>query len=288
MRTKIIFLVTLLCAGAFSCDDENTVVDPIYEFVAFEGESSVSLNEAANSNDAFPLTVKLLAFEPYTQDIDLTLEITGSNTQENTDFTVTPNTGVKIRAGKLVSDTIWIKTVDNAAGTDLERTFQVKIKTVSQPGIKIGLGLADPENAAITFNILDDECSLTTSIFNTTLSNKITGDPTINGDATKSAEGVLAGNTIKLTGDLINYGTFSNAVLSITLTPAGSGSTKGKATFGEQETGTDGDGYKYKFTEVGEGSYDVCSGSITVKYDVYYEDGGWVFWYRATNIFSVP
>ena len=283
MRTKIIFLLALLCAGTFSCDDDdNNVVDPIYEFVAFAGESSVSLNEATNSNDGFPITAKLLAFEPYTQDIDLTLEITGSNTQENTDFTVTPNTGVKIRAGKLVSDTIWIKTVDNAAGTDLARTFQIKIKTVSQSAVKIGLGLADPENAAITFTILDDECSSTTSIFNTTLSNKI------NGDATKSAEGVLTGSTVKLTGDLINYGTFSNASLSVILTPAGAGSTKGKATFGEQETGTDGDGYKYKFIEVGEGSYDVCSGSITVKYDVYYEDGGWVFWYTVTNIFSVP
>ena len=284
MRTKIILLATLLCAGAFSCDDDddNKVVDPIYEFVAFDGESSVSLNEFDNSEDGFPLTATLLAFEPYTQDIDVTLEITGSNAEENTDFTVTPNDAIKIRAGKLVSDTVWVKTVDNGSGTDLTRTFEIKIKTISQPDVKIGLGLSDPENAAITFTILDDECSSTTSIYNTTLSNSI------NGSATKTAEGVLTGNIIKLTGDLIDYGAFSNASLSVTLTPDAVASTKGKATFGEQETGTDADGYVYKFTEVGEGSYDVCSETITIEYEIYYMDGGsWTYWYSVTNIFSV-
>ncbi len=286
MRTKIIFLLIVLCTGTFSCDDdENTTVDPIYEFVAFAGESSVSLNEFENSEEPFPLTAKLLAFDPYAQDIDLALEITGSNAQENTDFVVTPHDVVKIRAGKLVSDTVWIKTVDNAAGTDEERSFQIKIKSVSQPDVKIGLGIADPKNAAVNFNILDDECSLTTDIYNTTLSNSIGG---LNGDGTKPAEGVLTGSTIKLTGDLINYGAFSNASLSVTLTPDGAGSTKGKATFGEQETGTDADGYAYKFVEVGEGSYDVCSGTINVEYEVYYMDGGWTYWNEGTNSFSVP
>lgn len=286
MRTKIIFLLIVLCTGTFSCDDDdNKPVDPIYEFVAFQGESSVSLNEFDNSEEPYGLVAKLLAFEPYAQDVDLTLEITGTNVQENTDFSVTPHDVVKIRAGKLVSDTIWVKTFDNAAGTDDERSFQIKIKSVSQPDVKIGLGLADPENAAITFNILDDECSLTTDIYNTTLSNSISG---LNGDGTKPAEGVLTGSTIKLTGDLINYGPFSNAALSVTLTPDGVGSTKGKATFGEQETGTDSDGYEYKFVEVGEGTYDVCSGIINVEYDVYYMDGGWTYWLSGTNSFSVP
>lgn len=286
MRTKIIFLLIVLCTGTFSCDDDdNAIVDPIYEFVAFQGESSVNLNEFDNSEEPFGLVAKLLAFQPYAQDVDLALEITGSNVQENTDFVVTPHDVVKIRAGKLVSDTIWVKTVDNATGTDIARSFQVKIKSVSQPDVKIGLGLADPENATITFNILDDECSLTTDIYNATLSNSIGG---LNGDGTQPAEGVLTGNTIKLTGDLINYGPFSNASLSVTLTPDGTGSTKGKATFGEQETGTDADGYEYKFVEIGEGSYDVCSGTINVEYEVYYMDGGWTYWLSGTNSFSVP
>lgn len=284
MRTKFILLTTLLCVAVLSCDDDDDdkVVDPIYEFVAFDGESAVSLNEFNNSEDPFPLTAKLLAFEPYNQDIDLTLEITASNAQVNTDFIVTPHDAIKIRAGKLVSDTVWVKTVDNAVGTDDERTFVVKIKTISQPDVKIGLGLTDPENAAVTFTILDDECSLTTSIYNTTLNNSI------GGGTIKPAEGVVTANTVKLTGDLIDYGPFSSASLSVTLTPESTGSTKGKATFGEQETGSDSDGYEYKFIEVGEGSYDVCSGTISVEYDIYYMDGGWTYWYTVTNLFSVP
>jgi hypothetical protein len=282
MRAKLLLSVTLLFAGMISCDDEENIVDPIYEFVAFAGESSVNLNELENSGSPFPLTIKLLAFEPYAQDIDLTLEVTGTNVEENTDFIVTPNNVVKIRAGQLVSDTIWVKTVDNAAGTDIDRNFQVKIKSVSQANVKIGLGLADPKNATVNFSILDDECSLTTAIYNTTLTNEI------NGSATKPVEGVVTANILKLTGDLIDYGAFSGATLSITLTPDGTGSTKGKATFGDQETGTDSDGYEYKFTEVGEGSYDVCSGTVSIEYDIYYMDGGWTYWYSVTNIFSVP
>jgi len=286
MKTKVIFLVFILCAGVISCDEENTVADPIYEFIAFTGNPSVSLNEFENSEDPFPLTAKLLAFKPYPEDIDLTLEITGTNVQDNVDFIVTPHDVIKIRAGKLVSDTLWIKTVDNAAGTDVERSFQVKIKSSTKSDIKIGLGIADPENAAITFNILDDECSLTTAIYNTTFTNTIT-NTTDNSSATKSVAGVLTGSEIKVTGDLINYGPFPAASLTLTLTPASPGATKGKATFGDQETGTDNDGYVYKFTEVGEGSYDVCSGTISTEYDIYYEDGGWTYWYSVTNVFSV-
>lgn len=267
--------------GIFSCDDDEPIVDPIYEFVAFSGNSSVALNEFQNSETPFPLTAKLLAFDPYPQDIDLSLEVTATNAQENTDFMVTPNNSVKIRAGQLVSDTIWVKTIDNVVGTDMGRNFQIRIKSVSQSDVKIGLGLADPKNASVSFSILDDECSLTTAIYNTTLNNEI------NGGTTKSAEGVLTGNTLKVTGDLIDYAPLT-AALSLTLTSDGGGSTKGKATFGEQDMGTASDGYQYKFTEVGEGLYDVCSGTVTSEYDIYYMDGVWTYWYSVTNVFSVP
>lgn len=281
MRTKLFLSITLLLTGIFSCDDDENVADPIYEFVAFAGNGSVALNEFQHSETPFPLTAKLLAFEPYPQDIDLTLEITATNAQENTDFTVTPNNSIRIRAGQLVSDTIWVKAVDNGVSTDVERSFQISIKSVSQSDVKIGLGLADPKNAAVTFSIIDDECSLTTAIYNATLTAEI------NGGVTKPAEGILTGNTLKVTGDLIDYSPLT-AVLSITLTPDGEGATKGKATFGEQDMGTASDGYQYKFTEVGEGSYDVCSGTVTLEYDVYYIDGGWTYWYSVTNVFTVP
>ena len=65
MRTAFIFFAIAAFAGIVSCDDdEATIVDPIYEFIAFDGESSVNLNEFENSEEAFPLTIELLAFKP--------------------------------------------------------------------------------------------------------------------------------------------------------------------------------------------------------------------------------
>ncbi|MFZ6011483.1 MAG: hypothetical protein ACOYXT_14130 [Bacteroidota bacterium] len=282
MKTKILLWAALvICAALSSCEDENQVTDPVYEFVSFAGQPAVNLNEGGNSTNAYPVVVKLWAFDAPAQDIDLGLEVTGSNTQENVDFVVTPASSVKIKAGKMVSDTIWIKTIDNLAGTDLVRTFNIKITTVSKSDVKIGLGLASPKNNAITFTILDDECSNTTAIYNTTLSNNIDG-------TIKPATGVVNADKVTLTGNLIDYSPFSGATLTITLTPNSPGATKGKATFGEQEAGTDNDGWAYKFVQVGEGTYDVCSKTISIEYDIYYEDGGWVYWYSVTNVFSAP
>lgn len=284
MKTKIILFI-LLAVGIFSCDEENKVVDPIHEFVSFKGASSINLNEQVNSEEAYPVVVQLSAFEPYQDDITLTLEISGHNTEENVDFMVTPHETLKISAGSLVSDTIFIKTIDNASGSTEERSFDIKIKSVNK-NIKIGLGIAEPKNALVTVNILDDECSETISVFNSTgIVNTIDYG---SGGVIKSATGIVNNNTVNVTGDLIDYSPFSNAALTIILTPESEGSTKGSATFGEQETGADSDGYEYKFVEVGEGTYDVCSGVINIEYDIYYMDGDWTYWYTVTNVISVP
>ncbi|MEX2231260.1 MAG: hypothetical protein WD824_03825 [Cyclobacteriaceae bacterium] len=285
MRNKI-FSIIILGMIIVACEEETKVEDPIYEFAAFKGTSAINLNEAVNSVKPYPLVIELKAFKPYPQDIDVSLEITGSNAEENVDFTVTPSSAVKIRAGKLVSDTIFIETIDNAAGSTQERSFDIRIKSISNDDINIGLGLAEPRNAVITVNILDDECSETIAIFNSNaLVNTLDWG---GGDVIKPATGVVTGNTVKVTGDLIDYGAFSNASVTITLTPESDGATKGEATFGEQETGADSDGYEYKFIQTGEGAYDVCSGAINVEYDIYYMDGGWVYWYSVANIYSIP
>ncbi len=277
----------ILAAGIFSCDDEETIQDPIYEFVSFAGDEQVSLGEAT-SEDGYPLVVQLWAFDPYQQDITVTLGVTATNAVQGEDFTVTPSDNVKIPAGRLTSDTVWIKTINNPDANELERTFEVKINSISQSDVNVGLGLTEPTKQSITFKILDDECSGNPiCVYNTNLTNTINwgGD-----DVPKPATGVTdkLNNTVTVNGDLIDYGAFSNATLTITLTPSGEGSAIGEATFGEQETGSDSDGYAYKFIQVGTGSYNAYTGIIKVEYDIYYWDGGWVYWYTVTNEFSVP
>ena len=274
----------LITSTMLSCDEESKPVDPIYEFIAFKGASTVNVNEFAHSEEAFPLVVELKAFKPYPDDIEVTMEVIGNNAEPNVDFTIAPGQSVTIPAGSLVSDTIYIKTIDNSAGSPSARSFDLRIKSISKSDINIGLGLTQPRNAVVTVNILDDECSETTAVFNGSLINTLDWG---GGDVVKPAAGVLTANTIKVTGDLIDYGAFPNASITITLTPQSDGATKGTATFGEQVAGTDNDGWEYKFIQTGAGAYDVCNGTIVIEYDIFYMDGGsWVYWYSVRNVFS--
>jgi hypothetical protein len=294
---KIIALISILTFVLFSCKEDEIIVDPVFEFVSFKGNPSINLNEFTNSEEGYPLVVQLWAFTPYTEDITVTLAITSTNAASGIDFIVDPLTSVKIKAGKLVSDTVFIFTVDNAAGTDLERKFDVKIASVSKPDIKIGLGPESQKNKAISFTIVDDECSSTSVIFNGSLDNSLSWgydghaeDEWNETGVGLSATGVLNGNKITIAGDLLYYDGFipGNVSLVLTLAPISPGATKGKATFGTLDLGVATDGYTYRLLEIGEGTFDVCSKIITTKFDFQYDDGGtWVHYYYVENIFSV-
>jgi hypothetical protein len=290
MKTKLITAIMIFAGVIFSCDDEETVQDPIYEFIAFAGDEEVSVGEATDTDEGYPLVVQLYAFEPKTQDITVTLGIAAINSKKDEDFTVTPSDVVKIKAGKLTSDTIWVKTINNDDPNELERTFEVHIASTTQPDAKIGLGLKEPAKGSIKFKILDDECSGDpVCTFNQTLTNTIVNeaDPWTEERPAAAVVDKING-TVTLTGDLIAYGLFPNATLTLTLTPSGAGSSTGTATFGDQETGSDDEGYAYMFTEIGTGTYDATTGKINIEYDIFYWSGGWAYWYTVTNEFSVP
>jgi len=290
MKTKLITAIMILAAGIFSCDDDETIQDPIYEFISFGGEAEVNLGEATNNDAGYPLVVQLWAFEPYTQDITVNLGIGAINAKKDEDFTVTPSDVVKIPAGRLTSDTIWVKTINNDEANELERTFDISIHSTSLPDANIGLGITEPKKGLIKFKILDDECSGDpVCTFNQELTNTIVNEVDAWTEEKPAAAVVDKTNsTITLTGDLIAYGPFANATLTLTITPASAGSSTGTATFGEQETGSDSDGYAYKFIEVNTGSYNAVTGTISIEYDIYYWDGDWIKWYTVTNEFSVP
>jgi hypothetical protein len=294
MKTKIIFFTALLGATVISCEKEKVVSDPVYEFVSFKGEETVSLNEFDNSIEGYPVVVQLWAFKPYNEDINVTLEITGNNTAKDVDFTVTPDQEVTIPAGSLTSDTLWIKTINNEAGASEPKTFDVKIKSISKSDVKIGLGIAAPKNDAVTFNILDDECSATIDIYDADLKNSLdwgyaegTWDQE---DLALTATGSLSGDVITIHGDLIYYDGYipGNISLPLLLTPESPGAVKGKATFGELDLGNATDGYHYRLLEIGEGSYNVCSGTIETTFDLQYEDGAdWVNYYYVRSVYSI-
>jgi hypothetical protein len=288
MKTKIIALFFLLVIGMLSCEDDgDEVQDAVYEFISFAGDETVDIGEASSSEQGYPLVVQLWAFDPYPTDINVSYEISPTNAENNVDFSVTPANSITVKSGSLVSDTIWIKGINNDVANELERSFKVAITSVSQPDVKIGLGVTEPKNKEITFNIIDDECSGDPRcVFNAPLNNhKSHLDGT--GGADHPVTGVVnkSNNTITVTGNLIDYGPFTDAKLEITLTPDSEGSSTGTASFGEQETGSDSDGYAYKFIEVGTGMYN--ADKIKVTYDIYYEDGGWVYWYTVINEYTV-
>jgi hypothetical protein len=286
MKKKISGLLIILSLACFlSCDDEKSITDPVYEFVAFSGDESVDLNEAGNSTDAHPAVIQLYVFEAFAQDVTVNFTVTPTNVVAGTDFTVTPSNSVTIKAGKFVSDTLWIKTVNNGDANELPRSVKVAITGISQGDLKIGLGLTDPKKGSVVFNILDDECSGNPiCIFNTELMNAIG-----NGANNPAAASVDKLNSkITVVGEIAGYSPLEVATLTMTLTPDGPGSATGKVTFDEQEIGTDTDGYLYKVIQVGEGTYNATTGTISIEYEVWYMDGGWVYWYTQTNEYSVP
>jgi hypothetical protein len=289
MKIKLIaILMVLIAGGIFSCDDDETVEDPVYEFVSFSGDELVDLGEAAYSEQGYPLVIQLWAFDPSTTDVSVSFDVTPTNAVRDVDFTLTPADNVTIQAGSLTSDTIWIKSINNEVPNDQERTFDVTISSVSDPDLKIGLGITEPKKGKVTFKIVDDECSGDPRcVFNAALTNNVTASD-IAENGPQPATGVVdkLNNTITLTGDLIAYDPFSAATLNVTLTPDSEGSPTGTATFGEQETGADSDGYEYKFIEIGTGSYNADLGIIKIEYDIYYMDGDWIYWYSVKNEFT--
>lgn len=296
MKTKTILFLFALATSVFSCKkDKEEIVDPIFEFVSFAGTSPIDVNESTNSTVAVPAVVQLWAFKPYSEDIILTLEITGNNTQEGVDFTVTPSNALKIPAGKLTSDTLWVTTIDNVAGATQPRTFEVKIISVSKGDIKIGLGPTAKTNASMTFNIIDDECSNTSAIYNSATFDNSLDWGYVDGiwnetGVALSATGSVAGDKVTVAGDLIYYDGFipGNISLVLTLTPDSPGATKGKATFGTLDLGVATDGYTYRLLEIGEGTFDLCSETITTKFDLQYDDSGtWANYYYVGSVYSV-
>lgn len=278
-KFKLLYILTALSSLLTSCgNDDDSAKDQIYEFVSFQKET-ITVNENTASTVPVPVAIKLLGYEPK-EDITVNLSVTNTNVTEGEDYTLSRKT-LTFKPGNFVSDTLYVSTIDNQQGTDLERSLTINIESISNPEIKIGLGIENPVNASLKVVIADDECSNTVAVFNSSLSNQ-------NNKGTTTITSSVTNDLITLVGDIIVYTPFSNAKLELTLTPVSEGATRGTATFDDYDAGTDSDGYVYQFRQSGEGTYDVCSGEIIISFDVYYESGGaWVYWYTSNNKITI-
>jgi hypothetical protein len=282
---KILIAFTVLVA-AFACQEDEAIVDQVDEYVSFSGSNTITLNELVNSGTAHPVVVQLWASAPFKEDVNINFTVTGTNSTAGVDFIVTPANQVKIKAGKFLSDPIFVKTINDEAGSDLDRLINISITSIDKPGIGLGLGGVNKTNKSVVLNIIDDDCNGSPlCVYHTTeLTTTVDwgGGPIL-----KPAVGVVdkGNNKITVSGDLIDY---AELPLTITLTPSSPGALSGSATFGEQEVGEAWDGYPYKFVQTGAGTYDSETRTISISFDIYWYDGGWWYWYSVTDIITAP
>ncbi len=281
MKTIYSLIFILMALISVGCEEDVSHYDfEQYKFVSFiASDITVPETYSADSGEAYPIYLRYDG-SVLEEDFNVTINITANNAQAGIDYNVASTT-VAFKAGEIRSEPLLINIVDNLLNSDQDRSLTIDIVSVSNPLIDIGVGIVNQSNKSVTLNITDDECSETISIFDAPNLISSAGNHTV--------AGAVADNMVTLTGDLIDYGTFPNAQLGITLTPTVEGGTAGTATFTNYAAGTDNDGYIYEFRQNGEGTYNICTGEIMVSIDVYYESGGsWVFWYTSQNIFSIP
>lgn len=270
---KPILYVAVALLLSFGCEEEPVLYDfEKYKFVSFIDEKGEVLENGASYTVSLRYDGSVL-----NEDFTVNLKIAGS-AKEGVDYNVESKT-VLFKAGEIKSEPYIIEVIDNLLDGAEDLTLELIIESVSNPNIDIGVGILNQSNKSIMITILDNECPEGIDKFATELVSE--SDNAINA--------TINGDVLSLTGNIINYGAFPNANLEITLTPAVAGAKVGSVTFPDFDAGTDNDGYVYQFRQVGEGTYDVCSGVIKVNIGVYYESGGsWVYWYTSNNVIKVP
>jgi len=273
----------------FSCqnDDENGIQDEIFEFVFFE-QNQFTMNELLNSEPGteIEMQIKMLAY-PKSEDIVVTVSISGINAEEGTDYEiVSPSNQIIIPAGKTSSEEgLKLRTANNNIQSVDDRYVVVTITDVSDLNINIGERLDDPENASATVTITDDECSDTISLFNNAVWEFEGSNTVYYSDYTGSFVTQVNGDIMTITGDIANYDV--GITLTATIVPDTNAPTTGTLIYGPSTIGND-DTYDYRWIMGEEGTYDICARtmnlSTTIQYiDIYGPDPmAWVDWYTST------
>ncbi|PQJ20804.1 hypothetical protein [Tenacibaculum sp. SG-28] len=290
----LVLLISTIFVTCSNNDEEITVEDTVLEFVFFE-RSSFTANEMINSTagNEIILQAQMLSY-PRNEDVVVTLNVTGENVEEGVDFEIlSPNRTITIPAGEANSSEGFIlRTINNDIVNTNARSIIVSIVSVSDAQLNIGERPTDPEKAKVTIEVKDDDeaCSDEYDVFggeNLTSTISITEtdgsfDPY---DFSYSVTTSLNGDKLTLTGDIID---FFEADLTVQMIPDTNDVTVGTVSFTEQDLGVHSDGYQYRLVQVQEGTFDACMGTMTIYYDLEYEDSGdWYFYYRLQGTFSL-
>lgn len=289
---KIFKIAICFVLGVFllGCEQEIDTYDfTRYKFVSFvDQEAELAETYSADAlkagdEEGYPI---YLQYDGSTLDEDFTvnLKVTETVAKAGVDYSIESGT-VLFKAGSLLSEPFYLKTIDNLITNEEERSLQIDIESVSNSNISIGVGIKNQSNKTFAVQILDNECSEELDIFNSSAlawaSNQ--GSATVSGTFDSSA------STLKFEGDLVAYGPLANTSLVIDLTPVEAGAKIGTVSFDDYYAGKDTDGWEYTYIMESEGSYDICAGTISgVAFGVYYLSGGsWVYWYSVDADISI-
>jgi hypothetical protein len=177
---------------------------------------------------------------------------------------------------------------------ELNETFTIA-DTVSPGDYSIDVIATNIDGLSATFTsvlsvISDGPCTNDYTVFgNETLSAAISFIETDGSfepyETSSSVTTTIDGDQITLTGDIID---FFELQLTLTMVPNPDDATIGAATFTIEDLGTYTDGFNYRLVQVEDGSYDACEGTLSISYDLEFEEGdSWVFFYRTETQFNL-
>lgn len=283
---KIIAFLSIFTL-TIGCEQEAELYDfTKYKYVSFvdqEAEIAENYSEEAGKEMGYPIYLQYDG-STLSEDFTVSLLITESGAQSGTDYTVESST-VLFKAESILSEPFYLKTIDNLVTNEEERSLDIIIESVSNPNISIGVGMVNQSNKDFSLSILDNECSETLEIFNSTNLSLVSNE----GSATISGTYDSSTSTLLLEGDLVAYGPLANTSLLIDLTPVEQGAKIGTVTFDDYYAGLDTDGWEYTYIQESEGTFDICAGTVNnISFGIYYLSGGdWAYWYSITADISI-
>jgi hypothetical protein len=288
---RIIKLISILIGITFlaSCSKDDTLPEDNVLQVVFLSTEELVLGESANSTNGTKLELhaEILAFEPPTTDVIVTVSVEGTNAVVGEDFEVVGSFEIVIPAGSFVSSTgLGIRAIDNNAQSQGDKTIRVTITGVSDESLSIGKGIGpDATNVSAVITIADDECPDQIDIFNGG-SWSFDGFDNYYSTAYSGAFSTsISGTTLTVQGgDIMNYDL--GITMDVELVELAPGSTTGTISHISSTEVNDGS-FPYRWV-LQTGSYDVCARTISMNVSLQYLDDGtygyageWLEWYNS-------